>query len=133
MSYYVIRLAGTPNESCGNLSALWIAPLPASIYHPPPSSLDANTHGRVAAGVDGTREMDGAGNEIWMLNTPAWRFFVIWSEHTGFSQITQRETEVHREIFLPASLRAVQHFLDGATLKGRFPPGFSFKKKVPDP
>lgn len=72
---------------------------PQSTPHPP--SLSTNTHGRVTAGVDGLREMDRARNEISMLNTPAWGFSVIWSEHTGFSQITQRETEVHVEIFLP--------------------------------
>lgn len=45
LSYYVIRLAQTSNESCGYLSALWIAPSPSAIYqvaahlaqtHPPP-------------------------------------------------------------------------------------------------
>lgn len=47
LSYYVIRLAGTSNESCGNLSPLWIAPSTTTIYQLAPHhtpTLNTHTH-----------------------------------------------------------------------------------------
>lgn len=88
LSYYVIRLAGTPNESCGNLSALWIAPFPATIYQVAPHlkqstpSLNTHIHRLVTAGVVGLGEMDPACNGIPMLNTPPSVFY-----HLGVSTL----------------------------------------------
>lgn len=84
LSYYVIRLTGTSNESCGNLSALWMAPSTTTIYQlalhltPPAPSLNidthTNTHNQVIVelrpSLDGLEEMDWASNGIPMLNTP---------------------------------------------------------------
>lgn len=80
LSYYVIRLAGTPNESCGNLSALWIAPSTTTIYQlarhliPPTPTRNTHIHNPVIAklhpSLDGLEEMDWACNGIPMLNTP---------------------------------------------------------------
>lgn len=81
LSYYVIRLAGTSNESCGNLSALWIAPSTSTIYQLAPrltqSTPTLNTHAhthpviaKLLLGLDGPGEMDEACNGIPMLNTP---------------------------------------------------------------
>lgn len=97
LSYYVITLAGTPNESCGNLSALWIAPSPSTIYqlaphltqstrtHPPHTHTHTPTHSLIRAGVDRLGDMDQPCNGIPMLNTrPV--FFVIWGDH-ALSQI----------------------------------------------
>lgn len=90
LSYYVIRLAGTPNESFGNLSALWIAPSPTTIHQLAPhltqSAPRLNTHiyNQVAADVDGLGEMDRACNGIPMLNTPLSVFC-----HLGWTHYSQ--------------------------------------------
>lgn len=127
LSYYVITLAGTPNESCGNLSALWMAPSPTTIYQLAPHltqstpSLNTHTHIRnlITASVDRLQDMDRACNGIPMLNTRL-VFFVIWGDHT-LSQIAQRETTVdyvNLFLFLPRlALSITTAFLGLSCLK----------------
>lgn len=69
LSYYVITLAETPNESCGNLSALWMATSPTTIYQiAPPQPQHTHIHHLMTASVDRLRDMDRACNGIPMLN-----------------------------------------------------------------
>lgn len=115
LSYYVIRLAGTPNESCGNLSALWIAPSTTTIYQlarhliPPTPTRNTHIHNPVIAklhpSLDGLEEIDWACNGIPMLNTPP-SVFCHLGVSTLFSVRSPRGNHIglFQGFFFPPSL-----------------------------
>lgn len=119
LSYYVIRLAGTSNESCGNLSALWMAPSTTTIYQlalhlPPPPSTHTRTHAhthihsRVIAkhypSLDGLEEMDWASNGIPMLNTPPSVFCHLGWAHYSQPDCPEGTTLDYFKVFFSLSL-----------------------------